>query len=274
MDAPTTAWKMLTDGVNSDKYPTRSDAIAALAILETDRRAVRLMIKALEDKNPIIRVQAAASLGDIKARAAIPTLRVALDDKEPQVSFAAAQALWNMGDRSGREDFLEILSGERKTQPGIIESNIAKAKAEMHDPKGLVLIGINSASQAMLGPGSLGVSAVEELATNKTAPVEALCAKLLGDDDNPDSVGELKEALGDKNWTVRAAAAHSLANMNHPEAIPLLQNMMMNDKKEAARFAAAAAIIRLDERQRGRLDRRAAAPATSASPTPAAQPAH
>jgi hypothetical protein len=250
LDPPTVAWKMLTDAVHSDKYPTRSDAIAALSVLDTDRRAVRLMIDALNDKEAIIRVQAATSLGQIKARAAIPALHDRLEDVEPQVVFAAAQALWNMGDRTGREILYEVLDNERKGHPGLIKGNIAKAKAEMHDPKGLILIGINSTSLALLGPGALGVTAVEEMATNHDAPLQALCAKMLADDDEPETVSELESALSDKSGIVRAAAAHALGSLNDPKAIPSLTATMQNDKSQIARLTAAAAIVRVSQRQR------------------------
>jgi hypothetical protein len=120
-----------------------------------------------------------------------------------------------------------------------------KMRQEMHDPKSLALIGINEASGAFLGPFSMGVSFVEEYARNNGAPVQALCAKLLASDDSRDTVNEMRDALADKNWAVRAAAARALAKMNHPEVIPQLRDMMQYDKERPARFAAAAAIIRL-----------------------------
>jgi HEAT repeat protein len=271
LDPPTVAWKMLTDAVHSDKYPTRSDAIAALSVLDTDRRAVRLMIDALNDKEAIIRVQAATSLGQIKARAAIPALHDRLEDEEPQVVFAAAQALWNMGDRTGREILYEVLDNERKAHPGLIKGNIAKAKAEMHDPKGLILIGINSTSLALLGPGALGVTAVEEMATNHDAPLQALCAKMLADDDEPETVSELESALSDKSGIVRAAAAHALGSLNDPKAIPSLTATMQNDKSQIARLTAAAAIVRVSQRQRRKTAPSAQGKPQQASPSQPAQ---
>ena len=249
-DPVAAAWKMLDDGVHSDKYPRRSDALSALAVLGTTQRSVDMMVNALDDKQAVIRLLAATSLGEVKARSAIPALRAALDDKEPQVSFAAAQALWNMADRTGRNDFYAILQGARKTQPGLVKGKIELAEQELHQPKSLVLIGVNSASSALLGPGALGVSAVEELAANHLAPAQALCASLLAEDDTPETVQELKQALGDKSWIVRAAAARALANLDHPEVIPQLTAMMQNDGRYPARFVAAAAIIRLDQQQR------------------------
>ena len=244
-DAVANAWKLLNDATMSKKYTNRSDAISALVVLSSDQRAVGMIEHGLSDSSIRIRVLAAVSLGEIGARSAIPALRAALDDRSPEVSFAAAQALWKMGDHSGRNFFYEILEGGRKTQPGIIQGQITKARQDLQDPKAMLLIGINAASGAMLGPGALGVSAIEELAINKSTPVQALCAKLLAEDDTPDTVTELKLALEDKNWLIRAAAARSLAAMKHPEVTPRMRTMMETDKKDAVRYAAAAAFIRL-----------------------------
>jgi HEAT repeats len=111
------AWALLTSGADSEKARGRSDVLSALTVLNSDRQAVSILSGALADKEENIRVLAATSIGDIKARSAIPWLREALDDSSAQVSFSAAQALWKMGDRSGRDIFYEILERERKPSP-------------------------------------------------------------------------------------------------------------------------------------------------------------
>lgn len=240
-----TAWKLLQTGMASDKARSRSDALSALTILPSNTKATTLIEDRLEDKEESIRVLAATSLGDIKARSAIPSLKKNLEDPSAQVSFAAAQALWKMGDRSGRDIFYAVLDGERKTSPGLIKSKIRTAKQEMHDPKALALIGVNEASGAFLGPFSMGVSMIEEYAKDSSAPVQAVCALLLAMDDSRRTTDELEYALWDKNWAVRAAAARAIAKLNDRKALRQLTDMMMTDKQEAARFVAAAAIIQL-----------------------------
>lgn len=243
--SPAEAWKMLSDSAESDKMRDRSDAISALTILAGDRRAEQRVSQALDDKDETIRMLAVTSLGDMKARSAIPKLKAALDDKSPQVSFAAAQALWKMGDKSGRGIFYDVLVGERKVKPGPIKQKIQQARKDMHDPKALALIGVNEASGAFLGPFSMGVSMVEEYAKNGGTSVQALCAQLLATDDTHETVDQLTSALFDSNWTVRAAAARSLSKLNVHSALPQLQDMMENDKSQPARLAAAAAVIHL-----------------------------
>jgi HEAT repeat protein len=272
----TEAWKMLSDSAASDKLRDRSDAISALTMLDTDRRAIDLVAHGLDDKEETIRMLAATSLGDMKARPAIPKLKSALDDKSVQVSFAAAQSLWKMSDRSGREIFYDVLVGERKVKPGPIKEKMQQARLDMHDPKALALIGVNEASGAFLGPFSMGVSMVEEYAKNGGQSVQALCAQILASDDNRATIEQLHLALADKNWTVRAAAARSLARLNDRAALPQLKEMMQNDKSHPARLAAAAAVIRLSGSRRNTpyaapATRSASASLTSADakPTPA-----
>jgi HEAT repeat protein len=138
----------------------------------------------------------------------------------------------------------------------------------MHDPKALALIGLNEASGAFLGPFSLGVSMVEEYAKGGGTSVQALCAQLLSSDRDHETVEELTWALGDKNWTVRAAAARAVAKLDGRRALTPLKNMMLNDKSRPARFAAAAAVIRLS----GASTKGSAAHSKAPKPSPGASP--
>jgi HEAT repeat protein len=259
---------MLMQAANSDKFRDRSDAISALTILPRDRKAIAVVSNALNDKEETIRMLAATSLGDMKARSAIPRLKAALDDKSPQVSFAAAQSLWKMGDRTGRDIFYDVLVGERKVKPGPIKQKIAQARMDMHDPKALALIGVNEASGAFLGPFSMGVSMVEEYAKGGGTSVQALCAQLLATDNTHQTVNQLALALADKNWTVRAAAARALATTDDRGALPQLRDMMQNDKSQPARLAAAAAVISLSAPRSKPANPRSPSPEYSPSASP------
>lgn len=246
-DLRTRAWKMLETAAASTKVRGRSDALSAMSILKANSHAVSLMSDGLSDKDEGVRTLAANSLGDMESQSAIPALRKAMDDPSPVVSFAAAKSLWKLGDHSGREMFYEVLAGRRKTQNGFVKSHVNEVKKDIHDPKTLALIGINQASGQFLGPFSMGVSMVEEYAKNTSSPVQALCANLLSQDDSTDTIEQLSMALGNNNWTVRAAAAKALANMHDLKVIPKLDEMMSSDKESAVRLAAAAAILKLTD---------------------------
>jgi HEAT repeat protein len=244
--SPEAAWILLTQAATSDKFRDRSDALSALTILDHDRRAIALIENGLNDKEEAIRMLSASSLGDLKARSSIPKLWAAMNDPSAEVIFAAAQALWRMGDRSGRDIFYDVLDGERQVTPGPLKSKLKQARMDMHDPKALALIGVNEASGALLGPFSMGVSLAEAYAKGSGGSVQALCAQLLASDDNRRTLEELTDALADKNWAVRVAAARSLAKLNDRAALPRLKDLMASDKSQPARLTTAAAIIRLN----------------------------
>ena len=82
----------------------------------------------------------------------------------------------------------------------------------------------------------------------------ATAALLLGRDKDRDTLIALKEALIDRDWSVRAAAVHSLALRNDPSLQPDLAPLL-EDKKEAVRLRAAAGYSRL-EMIKGKTSRR------------------
>src|SRR5215472_11516111 len=69
------AWGLLETADMSDKARNRSDGVSALAGMLHNRTAIRMIMAALDDKDETIRLLAATSLGDMKARQAIPRLR-------------------------------------------------------------------------------------------------------------------------------------------------------------------------------------------------------
>jgi hypothetical protein len=238
------AWEVLTAGVTDEKPSKRVEAIVGAGSIGPLKKAAQLVQSGLSDKDASVRQVAAATLGEMRARMSIPKLRESLDDKAPEVSFAAARSLWLLGDHSGRDIFIEVLSGERSASEGVVKSKLRKAQKEFHNPAALALIGAKEAAGALFGPLGWGISAVEELVKDKSASAQVLAASLLGTDRSPDAIRELDDALADKNWTVRAAAARALAGTRLRTQIPKLEPLLEDDK-DAVRYAAAASIVRL-----------------------------
>jgi HEAT repeat protein len=196
-----------------------------------------------------VRQTAALTLGKMKARQSIPKLRESLNDSSPPVSFAAARSLWQLGDHSGRDVFIDVLAGERRASDGLIKGNLKGTYKKYHSPTALALLGAKEAAGALFGPLGYGIMAAEELAKDRSASARALSASLLAADPNPDCVRELKDALQDKNWTVRAAAAEALGKMPHLAQTRDLEPLL-NDDKEAVRLMAAGSIVRLSQSER------------------------
>lgn len=250
------SWKLLEAGSQSENLHKRTDVIAALASMQGDAHAVRLLEVALDDKHSEVRRIAASSLGDMDAREAIPHLRQATNDKDAGVSFAAAEALWKMRDQDGATIFYAVLLGNRQVAKGFVSSNLNGMWQELHDPMALANIGIGEASGALLGPFAEGITIARELAKDRSAPARALSATLLGEYPNVDAKKILEDTLDDKNIAVRAAVAKALGGFDDQSLIPELA-LLLSEKGtpvikpvDAVRFMAAAAIIRLHDHEK------------------------
>ncbi len=239
------AWQVLTEGL-SRGTTHRTQAVAALGAVGASPRVVQLLEWALGDPEPPVREIAAATLGNVGAKAAIPRLRQALGDEHPEVSFAAANALATLGDPGAREVFLEILAGERSDTHEGISGMVHDARKRFRDKRGLANLGFKEAAGFALGPFAMGIPLAEDIVGDESASARAFAADALGRDADPASLKALQGALDDKSWIVRAAAAKALARRNAAAALPRLQTMMENpDEKQAVRYMAAAAVVRI-----------------------------
>ena len=153
------AWKCLNAGLAEKNYDRRAQAIAALGTIGLRREVISLIEDSLNDKDTLVRQAAVEVLGNMKSRGSIPKLRVALDDNSAVVRFAAAQALWTMGDKSGQYLFQEVLDGHRKVSTGLVRGGLQQVHEELHDPKALGELGAEQAAGAFLGPAGFGVTA-------------------------------------------------------------------------------------------------------------------
>jgi HEAT repeat protein len=237
-------WQLLAEGVTSHIVARRQEALAALGTLGTKSRAVQLVVSALDDKDASIRQHAARNLGKMHAKSAIPRLKEALNDDSAGVSFAAAKSLWDMGDHTGRDVFIEILAGERSHSGDVMKDQLESARKRLQDPRGLAVIGAKEAANSLFGPAGWGIKIVEEITKDRSVSARAMSATVLGHDASLDAINGLDDALDDKNWIVRTAAAEALGECKQPDQIKHL-TALLSDDKPAVRYMAAASIIRL-----------------------------
>jgi HEAT repeat protein len=238
---------------NPDK---RKEAIIALSLEGARESVFSLLETALDDEDVQVRIAACTSLVALKDKRSIPPLEKALRDNVPEVSFAAAQALWQMDQPSGKEVLMAILSGEKKTSSGYITKQKRDAMRMMKNPGGLFKLAVKQGIGFAPIPGlGTGLASMESLMKDSGVSGRALAALLLGKDKGTASLEILRDALSDKDWSVRAAAVHSLALRNQPEVrrdfVPL-----MEDKKEQVRYRAAAAYLRLEKLEMEQKNRR------------------
>ncbi len=243
----TASWKLLTDGIHDKSVTRRADASIALGSIGLRPEVVKLLEAGLADVQPRVREISAATLGSMRSRTSIPKLKALLQDKSAPVRFTAARALWEMGDTSGRDLFIAVLSGKNVSRvKTAVSSQITDATSTLGNPRELAQIGFDQGASALLGPFALALTLGQRLAADRSAPMRALCADLLSKDPGPNSFRELEDALQDKSWAVRAAAAKALGIAGRPHAIPKLKPLL-NDKNSSVRFMAAASIIRISQ---------------------------
>jgi HEAT repeat protein len=233
------AWAVLQDGLKNEHAAQRSTAVRVLGLLPGNLKALDLATQALKDEKDEVRASAAYALGSMGAKSAILKLREALNDKETLVVLTAAQALLSLGDKAGYEVYYAILTGERKSKPGLI----AGQEKMLKDPKKMAEFGFEQGIGFIPFAG-LGWGAVKALTKDDVSPVRAAAAKVLANDPDPRSGEALADAAEDKSWTVRVAALEAIAKRGDRSLIPKI-TAALDDDKEAVRYTAAAAVLRL-----------------------------
>lgn len=253
------ARNILTEALKDNNPDTRKEAVIALSLAGQEEPFLSMLTSMLSDKDVQVRLAAIASLVDLKNARTEAALRKALNDDVPEVSFAAARALWGLNDAAGKEALLSVLSGETKTSSGFLTRQKRDALRMMHTPKTMFLFALKQGAAFAPVPGvGAGVASMQELLSDSGVSGRATAALLLGREQDNQTLRALREALSDKDWSVRAAAVHSLALRNDPalraDFVPLLA-----DKKEAVRLRAAAGYLRLNMIQRNGRQRNAPA---------------
>jgi hypothetical protein len=151
-----------------------------------------------------------------------------------------------MGDRSGRDTLEEVMFGEQK-KPGFIQKQIRGAKATAHNRNELVWLGAKEGAGFLFGPLGTGMGVMEQVMKDSSAPERMLAATLLAEEKGPEAIGDLGQALVDKNPLVRATAAKLLGGFTDPTVRRKLEPLL-EDKSDAVRYMAAASIVRIDRR--------------------------
>jgi HEAT repeat protein len=237
----------ILDRALKDKNPdTRKQAAIALSLVGSTAPFPSELESLLGDKDVEVRLAAIASLTDLKNSRTVPALHKAMNDEVPEVSFAAARSLWALNDPEGKKALLSILSGEAKSSSGYFAKQKRDALRMMHTPKTMFLFAVRTGAGFAPVPGlGEGISSMQALLSDPSVSGRATAALLLEKEKDDQTLAALKEALQDKDWSVRAAAVHALVLRDNPtfqrDIIPLL-----DDKTEAVRLRAAAGYLRLE----------------------------
>jgi HEAT repeat protein len=171
-------------------------------------------------------------------------LEQALSDKKIPVVMAAAHSLRELkDDKIAYAIYYDLLTGERKTDDGLIAQQIATLK----NPKELAKIGI-SEGVGFIPFAGIGWDAYRTIHKKDPNPVRAVAATFLAHDPDPASARALAKATNDKDWIVRAAAIEAIAQRGDPSLLPKVE-LKFTDKNPKVRYSAAAAVIRLSVKE-------------------------
>jgi len=238
------AWKMLEDSlVADDKHvDVRIQGLAALGTMGANARTGKMITGAFTDKELDVRTAALLAAAQTKNHALIPAMRTMLDDKEPQVVFAAACALWRLGDHSGEDFLVAVASGDGKASPSLVHGGMHQANRELHDPAALAKLGALEGASMLLGPFGFGITAYEYIKKNGGDSARVAAIEDLSQSHTPEVHKVLLGALTDKDPTVRAAAAKAISFYKDPDTQKALA-MLLNDTKRPVQLQGAAAYL-------------------------------
>jgi HEAT repeat protein len=242
---------ILQRALDAKNPETRIHAVAALSLASGRGPLFDQLEQMLQDKDVEVRQAVVASLADVKSARATAALHKALEDAVPEVSFAAAKALWARHDPVGRAALLAVLEGESKSSSNFFSKQKRDALRMMHTPRTTFLFAVHQGVGFVPVPGlGEGIASMQGILSSSGVPGRATSALLLGADRDPATIDALRDALSDKDSSVRAAAVHSISLRNDPalkkELEPLLQ-----DGSEPVRLRAAAGYLRLSAIEAG-----------------------
>jgi HEAT repeat protein len=236
---------LLQQALENKNPDTRKQAVIALSLAATRDPVFAELEGMLQDKDVDVRLAAVASLAEVKSSGAVAALRQALNDEVPEVSFSAAKALWILHDPAGEEALLAVLSRQNKASSNYLSKQKREALRMFHTPRTLFLFAARTGAGFAPVPGlGQGITSMQALLTDPGVSGRATAALLLGKDKSQVTLDALKDALLDMDWSVRAAAVHSLALRDDPELKKDLEPML-DDGKEPVRLRAAAGVLRL-----------------------------
>jgi len=240
---------ILKDAVADHNPDVRKGAAEALSLVGVKDIALDLLAPMLDYRDVTVRVAVVSTLGDLKENQTlvIPLLNKALVDPVPEVDFAAAKVLYQLHDPEGTEYLLEVVSKESKASSSYITKEKRGALRMLHTPTKLfTTLAIEAAGFAPVPGLGFGLSSAQGILSDPDSSARAASLLLVGNSSDPGLEDVVRAAFTDKEWSVRAAAAHVVAMHPYPE---LRENLvpLVDDKKQAVQVRAAAAYIRLQQ---------------------------
>lgn len=236
------AWTQLKAAAQSDSSENRIQAVTALSVMGNNDAAANILRNAFHDSHTDVRAAAIVAAGETGNKALVPDIQRMLDDDHPQIAFAAALALWKMGDHSGQDIITEVIHGDRKAKPGLIKSSMKKAKHTLHSPEKMLTIGAMQSAGFLFPPAGYGIGAYRYMHSGKTQDPRVQAIEELAKEHSDEVRDELINASDDHDDGVRLAAAEELAKYPGKTTTDALSRMFADSKKDVRLMACAAYI--------------------------------
>jgi HEAT repeat protein len=242
----TRARAILTEGLDSNDFAVRIEAITAASMVGSNEAMVGRLEEFLKDKNVQVRLATIHALADLKSPQIKDGLRKTLEeDNAPEVLFAAAKVLAGLEDPAGTMALMDVYDRKRKTRSSILEQKKRSFLEEFHSPQSALIFILTKGIGYVPVPGAgSGFSAISELLKDPGLSDRAEVLFVLSRTKSQELRDLLVRALHDDDWSVRAAATQIVAQTARAELreslLPLFE-----DKNQKVRLRAAGAYLHL-----------------------------
>jgi HEAT repeat protein len=273
----------------ADGATSRMNAAIAQALGDIkDPKGATALISLLRSRDDYVRQDAIASLGELRAQAAVPTLvELALDDKSPPaVNRRAIVALGEIGDARAVPTLLKAMFKQRGNTVFAQEASYSlfqvgkpaadalttvlegkdrelSSWARANDVVDAVVLVRAAESLGDFRATSAEPALVKQLSYRTSAPEQTLYARMaaastLGKMRSAQGRNALETMLDESEPLARAEYARALVLIGGREAIPALQRSAGHGPWEARQYAIGALGMLGDERDQATMDRIAA----------------
>jgi len=171
-----------------------------------DSAVVQALIERLKDKDAGVRAAAAQSLGNLRARRAVPALLELVTDADREVRGKVAEALGELQDERAIASLTKLLSDE---SPEVRERALNGLGEFEHD---------------------VPVSAILPILADPRAEVRGRAAELLGRSGDRAASAPLQKLLKDSHADVRRAAIEALINLKDASAAGTVRGFLSDDE--------------------------------------------
>jgi len=240
------ARRILIAGMDSRNSDTRVQAVIASSMIGKTKDVVERLNAGIDDRDVSVRLACVRALADLKSYESRPQLRNVLrSDKVPEVAFAAAKALYALGDPTGKRALVGVF--EKKIDPtsSLMQTEARHFFHNFRSPQAAVFFIVTQGIGYVPVPGvGEGFSAMMAILRDPNLSARASVLLLLGQEKGSEARRLLEDGLRDNDWSVRAAAAQTIAHTGRFDLAHLLPPLF-NDKKDKVRFRAAGAYLHL-----------------------------